>query len=171
LTALGFPLSALGRLQWVPGFPLALAVLLHNVVDPAGAEQVCRRWRLSNKETDRVVWLIEQHGALAGARALRWSALQPILIADGIDDLLAMHKVSSAAAPEDLAHCRTCLTRPPEQLNPPPLLTGDDLLAHGIPAGPQFRVLLSRVRAAQLDEQISSRAEALELVGGGGRSG
>ncbi len=147
-----------------PGFPLALAVLLYDAVDPAGALHVCRRWRLSNRQTDRVVWLIEQREALAGARALPWSALQPILIADGIDDLIALHEVISAADPEDLSHCRTCLTQPREQLDPPPLLTGDDLLAHGIPAGPQYRVLLNRVRAAQLDEQIHTRAEALELA-------
>ncbi|MGW8258232.1 MAG: CCA tRNA nucleotidyltransferase, partial [Thermoguttaceae bacterium] len=50
-------LIVFGKLKQ-PSFALALAALLHNLVDPAGVEIVCRRWRLSNTTTNRAVWLI-----------------------------------------------------------------------------------------------------------------
>jgi poly(A) polymerase len=51
--------------------------------------------------------------------------------------------------------------QPPETFNPPPLVTGDDLVLHGIPPGPKYRELLERVREAQLDGRIGTRDEAL----------
>ena len=49
-------------------------------------------------------------------------------------------------------------------LDPPPLITGDDLKALGLSPGPRFKEILDRVRAAQLDEQITNRSAALELA-------
>jgi len=156
-------LAVLARLPQ-PGFPLALGALLHELVAPAGARRVCTRWRLSNKETDRVVWLVKHRRVLCGAQSMPWSTLQPLLIAEGIDDLLALHESASAAGAEDVGHCRSLLQRPREVLDPPPLLTGDDLLSHGISAGPKYKMLLQRTRDAQLDEEIHTKAEALEFV-------
>ena len=51
-----------------------------------------------------------------------------------------------------------------EPLNPPPLLTGDDLIRHGVRPGPSYRVLLNRVRDAQLDAEIQTGDDALALV-------
>jgi tRNA nucleotidyltransferase/poly(A) polymerase len=147
-----------------PGFPLALGTLLGELVDSAGARRVCRRWRLSNRETDRVAWLVEHRAALRDARAMRWSVLQPLLIAEGIEDLLALHEAASPAGSDEVAYCRSLLSQPREVLDPPPLLTGDDLLAHGVPSGPQYAMLLKRAREAQLNEQLHTKAEALALV-------
>jgi hypothetical protein len=97
-----------------------------------------------------------------------WSKVQRILIAEGIEDLLALSEAIALARSGDtseIAWCRAKLAEPPEVLNPPPLLTGDDLIRHGIPTGPSYRVLLKRVRDAQLDHQIQSKADALALVG------
>ena len=49
-------------------------------------------------------------------------------------------------------------------LNPPPLLTGDDLKALGIKQGPVYKKLLDAVREAQLDGTIRTFAEAVEVV-------
>jgi tRNA nucleotidyltransferase (CCA-adding enzyme) len=43
-------------------------------------------------------------------------------------------------------------------------MTGDDLLALGLPAGPQFRRLLWRLRAARLDGEVGDRAGELALL-------
>jgi hypothetical protein len=53
---------------------------------------------------------------------------------------------------------------PPEQLNPAPLVTGDDLIAHGVPRGKQYQRLLEAVRDAQLEKRILTKQEALALV-------
>ena len=60
--------------------------------------------------------------------------------------------------------CRSLLEQPRDVLDPPPLITGDDLLAHGVPSGPKYGILLKQARDAQLDKQIHTKAEALALV-------
>jgi len=148
-----------------PSFPLALATLLHRLADVETVRRACCRWRLANAETERAVWLVEHHAALVDAPELPFSVLQPILIHEGIGDLLALHNAiepNSRAA----AYCRRLLQQPRQQLDPPPLITGDDLLKRGLPAGPQYSVLLQRVREAQLDEEIGTREEAMRLVDG-----
>jgi poly(A) polymerase len=157
-------LARLSRLGADAGFPLALAALLHPFVAAEGAAAVCGRWRLSNKETERVDWLVRHHASLLEAQAMQWSMLQPLLIAEGVDDLLALTEATSSAGAAAAAHCRSLAAQPRAVLDPPPLLTGDDLLAHGIPSGPQYKTLLQRVRAAQLDGTIHDKAAALAMV-------
>jgi hypothetical protein len=113
--------------------------------------------------------LVERHAALADAPAMRFSALQPILMDEGIDDLLALHETAAEvgedqSAMNSAAYCRSRLQQPREELDPPPLVTGDDLLARGIPPGPQYGVLLQRVRDAQLDDEIATRDQALQMI-------
>ena len=152
------PLAVLGA-AGAARFSLGLGGLaLREWTDAAAARQVCRRWRLSNKETERVVWLLEHRADLAGARTKPWSALQPLLVSDGIEDLLALHAAAVPAGTDDVAYCRSLLAQPREALDPPPLVTGDDLLAHGVPAGPKFRFLLQRIRDAQLDGRFTPEA-------------
>lgn len=159
-------LAVLERLE-EPGFPLALAALVYSVVDAPGAERACRRWRLSNHETDRVCWLVEHHASLDDVRTCPWSNVQRLLIADGIEDLLALAEAVARAGSLDTSHvawCRAKLAEPPSVLNPPPLLTGEDLIRHGVPPGPLYSTLLRQVRDAQLDGEIHTQAEALALV-------
>ena len=157
-------LAAIVRLGEPCGFPPALAALLLPFVDAAGATAVCGRWRLSNKETERVAWLVANHAVLSGARSMRWSVLQPYLIAKGIEDLLLLTEAISPEHAETVAYCRSLTARPLQELNPPPLLTGDDLLAHGVPTGPQYKKLLQCIRAAQLDGEVRTKAEAIAMV-------
>lgn len=147
-----------------PGFPLALATLVHRDVDPDGAAAIGRRWKLSNKETDRLVWLIEHQDALRDAAGQPWPTVQRLLIADGSADLLAMHVATNVANPADLKFCREKLALPPAELNPPPLITGDDLRALGIPPGREYQRLLETVRDAQLEGKVASKDDALALA-------
>ncbi len=159
-------LSVLGRLD-EPGFPLALATLLCDRVDSAAARRAARRWKLSNDETNRVAWLVEHRAALEGAQVGRWSNVQPTLIAAGAEDLLALdeaRRLVDGRSTDDVAWCRQWRARPSEELDPPPYLTGDDLLRHGVAAGPVYAKLLAQVRAAQLDGEIHSKADGMALV-------
>ncbi len=157
-------LGVLARLGEMCGFPLALAALLYPSVDAAGAEDVCRRWKLSNKETERVVWLVKHHAALTDARTMRWSELYPLLMNEGADDLLLLTEAAMPEGPGIAAFCRELLQQPRAVLDPPPLVTGDDLQAVGILPGPEYKTLLQRLRNAQLDRELSSKAEALAQV-------
>lgn len=150
-----------------PAFPVAMAALVGEAADAAAATAIGFRWRLSNREIDRLAWLIQHRNALCDARAKPWSTLQKIMIAEGIDDLLLLHEATLRADGGDLDEiqwCRAMRARPAAELNPPPLLTGNDLMAHGIPSGPLFRTLLDVVRDAQLDGRAQNKEQALTLV-------
>ncbi|HLA41767.1 MAG TPA: CCA tRNA nucleotidyltransferase, partial [Candidatus Glassbacteria bacterium] len=51
-----------------------------------------------------------------------------------------------------------------EQIRPPRLVSGDDLIAMGYPPGHRFKKILQAVEDAQLEGQISSREEAEQFV-------
>ena len=47
---------------------------------------------------------------------------------------------------------------------PPPLITGDDLVARGLKPGPAFKRILHEVYDAQLELRISTKVEAMEMA-------
>jgi tRNA nucleotidyltransferase/poly(A) polymerase len=150
-----------------PSFPLSLATLLENLPNDQLAETVGRRWKLARKEIDLLAWLLENKNALADARTQRWSQLQPILIDEGAGELVKLHAAKASlglAHVADVEFCRAQLERPREDLDPPALIDGKDLIALGIARGPIFAKLLRQIRAAQLDGEIHDRDGALSLA-------
>jgi poly(A) polymerase len=171
-----------------PSFSLAMAALLHDVGKPFSrgskngrttfhdheqvgasiAEQVGRRLKLSNSERERITWLVRFHQYLGEARRMRESKLKRMLAEPGIDELLDLHRADALATtgdPSQVDYCREYLAHPPSgPINPPPLLTGHDLVRHDLKPGPQFKVLLDRVRELQLEGHVQSKREALEWV-------
>src|SRR5262249_13340027 len=172
----------------VPSFPLAFAALLHDVGKPRTvgrtpdkytfyyhehvgcrlASDICQRLKLSNAERERVEWLVEKHQFLADARKMRLSKLKTILAHPGIRELLALHRADALASGKSFDHVDYCeqLLREwtPADLDPRPLLTGEDLKAMGLEPGPLFKQLLDAVREAQLEGTITTRDEALAFV-------
>jgi poly(A) polymerase len=148
-------------------FPLAFASLLHGVGKRlAGLE--CRHLKLSNAEADRVGWLVDHHQYLCAAPTMRASQLKPILVHPGIGELLTLHRAEAVATNVSTEHvdfCERMLRETPfEELNPPPLLTGDDLLGLGWKQGPLFKKVLDTVRGAQLDGLVRTREDAIRLA-------
>jgi poly(A) polymerase len=170
-------------------FPLAFAALLHDVGKPRvfartpdkytfhGHEHVGKqmteviadRLRLSTAEKVRIAWLVEKHMYLADAPTMRLSKLKRILVHPGIWELLELHRADAVASGKSLDHVTFCeqMLRdlPPEELNPPPLITGEDLKALGLKPGPDFKRLLDAVREAQLEGRVTTREAALLLIG------
>jgi poly(A) polymerase len=148
-------------------FPLALAAILH-ALSPDAVANICDRLRLSNSDKERIGWLVRHQAALVEATKLPKSAIKPFLAHDGIDELLALHRALARAAQLSEQHvdfCEQCLRDwPPEVIDPPSLITGDDLRALGLTPGPKFKELLDAVRRAQLDEEINTQDQGIELV-------
>jgi tRNA nucleotidyltransferase/poly(A) polymerase len=170
-TPWGRTLGILRRLDR-PAFPMALAALLREICSPAAAsprpaKPICLRWRLSNEETESVDRLLRDEPAVRAATGLSWPRLQRILTADLVEDLLAFSEAAAHVVDghtRDIEYCRAKLKLPPEDLNPPPLLTGDGLKTLGVPPGPIYRTLLEQVRDAQLDKRIATVSEAIVLA-------
>ena len=93
-----------------------------------------------------------------------WPQLQRCLVHPGIQELMELANAVLGATHEGVLLCQEKLQLPIAQLNPPELITGDDLIAHGLQPGRYFAQLLETLRNAQLEGQIQSREQALELV-------
>jgi poly(A) polymerase len=170
-------------------FPLAFATVLHDVGKPvtigrtpdrytfhshehAGreiAEKIADRLKLANVERDRIGWLVEKHQYLSDAPAMRKCRLKPVLAHPGIADLLMLHRADALGSGRSTAHVEFAEAKLREwtengELNPPPLLTGDDLKAMGIPPGKVYKRILDMVRDGQLDGTLMTKEQAAEFV-------
>lgn len=158
--------GAIRKLRGLPAvcsFEAAFVALFPIGYDGKGAEKVCRQLRLSNDETARVTWLVAHQAAFDCADALPLSQLKPLLAHAGAAELLDLHRARDVTAGVEFVE-RFLAATPPEALNPPPLVTGDDLAALGLTPGPEFKRILAAVRDAQLEGRLASRAEAIEMV-------
>jgi len=173
-----------------PSFTLAFATLLHDIGKPAtaafdrrrnritfhkhckiGAEmalRACRRLKMSNSDTERVVWLVENHLYLVNAHKMRQATLKKIMARDGFDELLELFRIDTVASHNDLSDydfmvmMRERLTD--SDLKPQPFVSGKDLINMGYQPGPLFARVLEDVRDRQLGGELSTSEEALAYV-------
>jgi poly(A) polymerase len=166
---------------------LALGVLLHDVGKPATfairerirfdnhvevgakmAEEICRRLRISTRETERVVELVRHHLRFKDFPRMRRSTQLRFLRMEGFEEHLELHRLDCLSSHRDLTNyqmARAMLEETPrEEIKPAPLLRGGDLIEQGYTPGPEFKTILRTVEDAQLDGRIHNRAEALRLV-------
>jgi poly(A) polymerase len=166
---------------------LALGVLLHDVGKPPtfrvaerirfdghaerGAEmarQILTRLRFSNDEIARVEALVAHHLRFKDVQQMRESTLKRFLRMDHFDEHLELHRLDCVASHGNLENYefirRKLAELPPEEIRPPRLVTGHDLIARGLQPGPRFREILQAVEDAQLEGKICTRQQALELV-------
>ena len=164
-------LAILDRLR-EPTISVALAVMLRDLTNPdeprlALARQICWGLSLTNEESDGVQKLLREEPLIRSAKTLPWPRLQRILVAPRVAELLDYVEAVAAVLDRTTAavdHCRQLLLLPADQLDPPPLINGDDLKRAGIPPGPKYKVILEAVRDAQLEGKVVSPLEALSLA-------
>ena len=152
-----------------PEIASALAVLT-AALPPETPRRIAARLRLSTRELKTACWL---HGAVAfidgtGEVDLDqrpWSQLQPWLAHDAaflLADVLRARAACGHGSAAAAGWVTAKLQMPREQLDPPPLVTGNDLLAAGVPAGRAMGQVLAALRAMQLDGRITTPDAAME---------
>jgi putative nucleotidyltransferase with HDIG domain len=166
---------------------LAFGVLLHDVGKPptfriadrirfdghaeVGAEMargILTRLKFPNDECDQIVSLVANHMRFKDVLNMRPSTLKRLLRLPDFEEHLELHRLDTMASNgytqaydfvrEQLAQLGE------EELRPPRLVTGTDLIRLGYEPGPGFAKALEAVETAQLEGEIRTKDEALKLA-------
>jgi len=140
----------------------------HVEVGTQMAIEICRRLKFSNDDTDQIAALVANHLRFKDVLQMKASTLKRFVRLNRFEEHLELHRLdclSSHGYLDNYEFVRRFLAEtPPEQVRPARLLTGEDLKALGFRPGPAFREILDAVEEAQLNGNIKSREEALNLV-------
>ena len=128
--------------------------------------------RLSTRQRQTVAELVGQHMRFQDVQKMKLSRLRRFLGQADFDLHLALHKADCLGCHGLLGNYEFCMEHirqfaaesAQEALLPPPILTGDDLIALGLKPGPVFRQLLEAAREEQLEGKLTSREQAVEWV-------
>ena len=168
---------------------LAWGALLHDVGKPATfriapdrirfdghvdvgvkiAEDICRRLRFSNDDTEQILALVDNHMRFAHVQQMKESTFKRFVRMSRFDEHLQLHRLDCEASHGNLASYNftreKMASMPREIMQPALLINGDDLIVLGYKPGPQFKKILSAVEDGQLEGRLHGREEAIAFVG------
>ncbi|HKU22577.1 MAG TPA: CCA tRNA nucleotidyltransferase [Terriglobales bacterium] len=140
----------------------------HVPVGVRMAEEICRRLRFSNDDTEQIAALVANHMRFADALKMKESTLKRFMRLPHFPEHLELHRIDCLSSHGDLTLYNFVRQRfestPADQVRPRPLLTGHDLIRAGYKPGPEFKEILAAVEDAQLERRLESREQALEFV-------
>ena len=166
---------------------LAWGVLLHDVGKPGTfriadrirfdghvelgveiTERIMTRLRFSNDEIRQVVELVNNHMKFKDAPRMKQSTLKRFMRLPEFDEHLELHRLDCQSSHGGLDNYEFVRRKREElgqeQIKPPRLVTGADLIAAGFAPGPRFGPVLQAVEDAQLEGIVTSRQDALALA-------
>jgi poly(A) polymerase len=166
---------------------LAWGVLLHDVGKPGTfriadrirfdghvelgveiTERIMTRLRFSNDEIRQVMELVSNHMKFKDAPRMKQSTLKRFMRLPVFEQHLELHRLDCESSHGSLDNYEFVRTKREElgqeQIKPPRLVTGRDLIAAGFLPGPRFGPVLQAVEDAQLEGSVTGREEALELA-------
>jgi len=171
-----------------PDARLAWAVILHDIgkavsrsEDATGvhfyghvqkgmeiAAAILERYRFSRNDEETILSLIREHMKFMHVRDMRRSRLKRFIRMADFDLHLELHRfdcLGSHGMLDNYEYCREKMAEfTHEELHPPRLITGHDLIAMGFRPGPHFKEILGELEEAQLSGSIASAEEARTLV-------
>jgi tRNA nucleotidyltransferase/poly(A) polymerase len=179
--------KALGLMARDPSSTLAWSVLLHDIGkkstmrrldrlrfnghDQVGAHMakgVLKRLHASGDLIESVGACIENHMHFMNVTSMRLATLKRLLSRPTILDEIELHRVDCLASHGNVDNVTFIEKRlegfARERIKPSPLLRGSDLIRLGMTPGPLFSTILREVYDLQLDEKITTRDEAIEVV-------
>ncbi|MEW5977560.1 MAG: CCA tRNA nucleotidyltransferase [Acidobacteriota bacterium] len=167
-----------------PTITLALGVLLHDIGKPptfsvsdrirfnqhadVGARMatvVCERFRLTNRQIQRVFELVRDHLKFKDLPHMRPATAKRFIRQEGFEEHLELHRLDCLGSHRNLDNWKLAWEMmsqlDPTEIRPPRVVTGDDLIRLGHSPGPRFQEILKDLEDAQLDGMIRTREEAL----------
>ena len=163
---------------------LCLAVLLHDIAKPPcqtfddrirfnghdamGAEMadtILRRLRFPNDVIAAVVPMVARHMQFMNVKQMRTAKLKRFMAEPTFPEEMELHRVDCGSS-NGFTDNHEFLQAKAEEfaaepLIPPPLVTGRDLILHGLQPGPRFKQILEAIQTEQLEGRILDRERAL----------
>jgi poly(A) polymerase len=140
----------------------------HAEVGTRMAEDVAERLRFSNEDTEQIAALVANHMRFKDVQAMKPATMKRFARLERFDEHLELHKYDCLSSHRNLDNYEVMrkfvAETPPEEVAPPRLLTGADLLGMGLPPGPKFKEILNAVEDAQLNGVLKDREAALAFV-------
>jgi len=161
--------ALLDRLPREVTFELAFAALVADR-DVREVHEIARALAFSNEQRETTAWLVEHQADLDEPEALGLARLKRLMAGRAIGSLRQLAETRYAALPDGRQRASALAQRlagiRPDAVQPPPLVTGDDLAARRVAPGPIYKELLDVLYTRQLEETLSSRADALAALDG-----
>ena len=140
----------------------------HDRVGAEMAEAVMTRLRFPRHEIDLVVDAVRNHMVFKDVQQMRPARLRRFMARPYFGIELELHRVDCAGSHGDLDNYQFLVRKASEfaqePLIPSPLVRGDDLISLGLRPGPRIGELLEAVQTAQLEGEVTTRAQALEWL-------
>jgi poly(A) polymerase len=140
----------------------------HVEVGTRMAEAICRRLRFSNDDMEQIAALVANHLRFKDVGQMRLSTLKRFVRLNRFEEHLELHRLDCLSSHRNLDAynfvSKFIAETPPEEVRPPRLLTGDDLVRLGFAPGPSFKQILDALEEAQLSGKVHTPEEALRLV-------
>lgn len=169
-------------------YRLAWAVLLHDVGKPPTAQFKEGRWRFechanvgadatrailerlkfSSDDMAAIAFMVGNHMRFVDVKSMRRSTLRRLVGAPTFPMELELHRLDCAACHGDLENYHYLMEfrrqMESEPVLPAPWVNGRDIIAMGVPEGPEVGMWRKKAYDAQLEGTAASREELLEWV-------
>jgi poly(A) polymerase len=130
-------------------------------------ETLAARLKLSHEDRLRARYVVLHWRDLENASPSTWHRVQPVLVSEYGESTLHFAEVVLSVMKRRQPGIQFCHERmgwPMEKLNPPPVISGNDLRKLGLTPGPEFRIWLNQVRDRQLLGEIKTLSDALSWI-------
>ncbi len=171
---LASPELTMGGLLHDVGKPPTFSVsdrIRFNGHDKLGADmsrEICRRLKFSNKQIELIYELVRDHLKFKDVFYMKKSTLKRFIGMPDFDEHMVLHLADCLASHGSTEAYDFVMKKfeelKDEEIKPEPLIGGKELIEMGYTPGPLFKEILNFVEEAQLEGEITSRSEALELV-------
>src|SRR5438094_3325760 len=140
----------------------------HDRIGAQMTEAIMRRLRFSGAEIEATVEMVRQHMVFKDAPNMRVAKLKRFMARPTFEEELELHRVDCESSHRMLDNYEFLQRKKEEFANepiiPPPLVTGNDLIALGMKPGPRFGEILEAVETRQLEGALKTHEEALDWV-------
>ncbi len=166
---------------------LAFGILLHDIAKPITfrlrdrirfnrhaflgeklSVEILKDLKFSNREIHLISKLVRNHLKFINVKKMRLSRLKRFLAMENFEEHLELHRLDCLASHGNLENYEFCKRKleefTTEELKPPRLITGKDLIALNFKPSPLFGKILKEIENLQLEEKIKTKDEAISYV-------